>query len=123
MAAFCLAGLSLIGVPLTAGFISKWFLIQAMLEIQGLGFLVVVLILISSLLAVVYIWKVIEVAYFHEPAADAPGSHSGRITEAPLPMLIMTWLLVLANFWFGIDPSLPLGLAGMEVEQLLGASR
>ena len=35
MAAFVLAGLSLIGVPLTVGFISKWYLILAALEADG----------------------------------------------------------------------------------------
>ncbi|MBM3374494.1 MAG: monovalent cation/H+ antiporter subunit D family protein [Betaproteobacteria bacterium] len=123
MAAFCVAGLSLIGVPLTAGFMSKWFLIQAMLEIEGIGYLVVFLILVSSLLAVVYIWKVIEVAYFQEPASMPQGEPPRLISEAPMPMLLMIWLLAIANIWFGIDPSLPLGLAGMEVQQLLGASR
>jgi multicomponent Na+:H+ antiporter subunit D len=123
MAAFCVAGLSLIGVPLTAGFMSKWFLIQAMLEIEGIGYLVVFLILVSSLLAVVYIWKVIEVAYFQAPASMPHGEPPRLISEAPMPMLFMIWLLAIANIWFGIDPSLPLGLAGMEVQQLLGASR
>lgn len=122
MAAFCLAGLSLIGVPLTAGFISKWYLIQAMLEIEGLGFLIVVLILISSLLAVAYIWKVIEVAYFQEPQPLPDGAQPRVMREAPMPMLVMLWVLVIANFWFGVDPSLPLGLASMEVQQLLGAT-
>jgi multicomponent Na+:H+ antiporter subunit D len=118
MLAFVLAGLSLIGVPLTAGFISKWMLIQAMLEIGGLGIVLVVFILISSLLAVVYIWKVVEVAYFQPPAKGAAATHK----EAPSAMLAMLYLLVFANFWFGIDPSLPLKLASMEASLLLGSS-
>ena len=62
MAAFVAGGLSLIGVPLTVGFVSKWYLVQAALE-QGL-WPVAVVVLVGSLLAVVYVWKVVEVAYF-----------------------------------------------------------
>ncbi len=55
-----LCGLSLIGVPGTAGFVSKWYLILAALE-KGQWWLVV-LIVLSSLLAVVYVWRFVEVA-------------------------------------------------------------
>jgi multicomponent Na+:H+ antiporter subunit D len=99
MAAFCAGGLSLIGVPLTAGFISKWYIIMAVLE-RGWWPLAVLLVL-SSMLAVIYIWRVVEPAYFREPSADA-----GPVTEAPLSILGPTWILVLANIWFGVETSL-----------------
>lgn len=112
MAAFVAGGLSIIGVPLTVGFISKWYLIQAALE-QGL-WPVAVVVLVGSLLAVVYVWKVVEVAYFRDLDADVD------IREAPLSMLIATWVLVLANFWFGIDASATTGVARRAAEVLLG---
>jgi NADH:ubiquinone oxidoreductase subunit 2 (subunit N) len=61
-----LAGLSLIGVPGTAGFVSKWYLILAAME-KGQWWLVGA-ILLSSLLAVAYVWRFVEVAYFRAPA-------------------------------------------------------
>ena len=61
-AAIVAGGLSLLGAPLTAGFISKWFLVQAALE-QSLWWLVV-LIVASSLLAVEYVWRLVEALYF-----------------------------------------------------------
>ncbi len=76
MAAFVVAGLSMIGVPLTVGFVSKWYLVIGAIE-AGL-WPVAVLILLSSLLALIYIWRVIEVAYFRQPPDDAP-----EIDEAP----------------------------------------
>ena len=76
MTAFVLAGVSLIGVPLTVGFVSKWYLVLAALE-QGL-WPVAVLILLASLLAVAYIWRIVEVAYFQESPEDAP-----EVKEAP----------------------------------------
>jgi len=120
MLGFVFAGISLIGVPLTAGFISKWYLIQAVLEQGGLGIVLTVLILVSSLMAVVYIWKVVEVAYFREPV---DGQAAAGVREAPLPLLVVLWLLVFANFWFGIDPSLPISLAEQEAAGFFGGAR
>ncbi len=119
MLGFALAGLSLIGVPLTAGFISKWYLIQAVLEQGYLGIMLTILILLSSLMAVIYIWKVIELAYFKPATAQAPQGSC----EAPIPILIVLWALVLANFWFGIDPELVLSLARSEAVNLMGVSK
>ena len=113
MAAFVIAGFSLIGVPLTAGFISKWYLIVASIE-KG-WWIIAVLILVSSLLAIVYLWKVIEVAYFK---CRAEGSVS--IREAPAAMLIPMWVLVGANVYFGIDTDATVGTAMAAAKALLG---
>jgi len=112
MAAFVAGGLSLIGVPATVGFVSKWYLVQAALE-QGM-WPVAVVVLIGSLMALIYIWKVVEVAYFQsaEPGAE--------IREAPLSMLIPTWILVAASFYFGIDASLTADVATRAAETLIG---
>lgn len=115
MAAFVVAGLSLIGVPLTVGFISKWYLISAALEQEA--WLIVGLIVASSLLAVIYIWRVLEVAYLREPP---PGQ---TVTEAPLSMLIPTWILVGANIYFGIDADFTVAVARTAAEGLVGAVR
>ena len=112
MAAFVAGGLSLIGVPLTVGFVSKWYLVQAALE-QGL-WPVAAVVLVGSLLAVIYVWRVVEVAYFRR---TSPGA---EIREAPLWLLVPTWALVLANFWFGIDASLTAGVATRAAQALMG---
>jgi multicomponent Na+:H+ antiporter subunit D len=114
MAAFVVAGLSLIGVPGTVGFVSKWYLILAALE-NG-WWLVVVLVIVGSLIAVVYIGRVIEVAYFGERPADAP-----TVAEAPLALLIPIWIMVAANLYFGIETSLTVGLATEISAGLIGA--
>lgn len=112
MAAFALAGLSLIGVPPTVGFISKWYLVIAALE-RG-WWPVAVLILIASLLAVIYIWRVVEAAWL-QPAPEG----RGPLREAPLSMLIPTWVLVLANLYFGIDTRFTVGMATRAAADLL----
>jgi len=113
MAAFVIGGLSLIGVPLTTGFISKWVLIQAALE-QDL-WLFAVIVVVSSILAVVYVWRVVEMAYFREPAEGTVIA-----AEAPLLMLVPTWILILANVYFGVDTSLTLGVAEQAARSLMG---
>ena len=113
MFSFVLGGLSLIGVPLTVGFISKWYLVQAALEL-GL-WPIAVLILLGSLLAIAYIWRVVEVAYLRPPADHIEAK------EAPLSMLVPTWILIGASFYFGIDTSLTVGVAERAAVFLIGA--
>jgi multicomponent Na+:H+ antiporter subunit D len=114
MMAVVLGGLSLIGVPLTVGFVSKWYLVLAALQ-EGL-WPVAFLVLLGSLLAVIYIWKLVEAAYFQEPTDDA----AVTVKEAPLGLLIPAWTLVIANFYFGIDTSLTVGAAEAAATSLLG---
>ena len=104
-AAIVTGGLSLLGAPLTAGFISKWFLVQAALE-QSLWWLVV-LIVASSMLAVVYVWRLVEALYFKKPTAG-----SENVREAPLSVLLPTLLLAAANIYFGLDTRLTVELTG-----------
>jgi multicomponent Na+:H+ antiporter subunit D len=113
MAAFVVGGLSLIGVPFTVGFISKWYLVQAALE-QGM-WPVAGVVLLGSLLALMYVWKVVEVAYFREADPEL------EISEAPLSLLAPTWVLVLGNLYFGINASDSVGIATRAAEVLLGA--
>ena len=58
MGAFVASGLALIGVPLSAGFISKWYLIKGAIE-EG-WWPLSILVGLSSLLVVIYIWRVVE---------------------------------------------------------------
>ena len=109
------AGLTLIGVPGTAGFVSKWYLILAALE-SG-QFWLVGAILLSSLLAVAYVWRFVEAAYFRSAPADTV-QH-----EAPLALLLPAWLLVAATIWFGLDTSFTVGSALEAAQQLVRSGR
>lgn len=113
MAAFVVAGLGIIGVPGTAGFISKWYLALGALE-KGYWPLVLVIVA-SSLIAVVYIGRIVEAAYFREP--------SGRAAEArdpPLSMLVPILLLGAATIGLGIDTRVSVEIAATAAKALLG---
>jgi multicomponent Na+:H+ antiporter subunit D len=111
-----LCGFSLIGVPGTAGFVSKWYLVLAALE-KGQWWLVF-LIVLSSLLAVVYVWRFVEAAYLRAPRAELVDAR-----EASPTLLIPALLMVGATLYFGIDTSLTVGAASQAAAALLGASR
>jgi multicomponent Na+:H+ antiporter subunit D len=113
MAAFVAGGLSLVGLPLTAGFISKWYLVSALLA-DGYWPLAV-FILVSSLLALIYIWRVVEAAYFQLPAASMH-----KVREAPASMLIPVWLLIGANLYVGVNASLVIDIAQQGADVLIG---
>ncbi|WP_114326053.1 monovalent cation/H+ antiporter subunit D family protein [Candidatus Colwellia aromaticivorans] len=115
MAAVTIGGLSLIGVPLTVGFVSKWYLLIALIE-KG-WWLVAILILLGSLLAVVYVWRIVEAAYFKEPLAG-----SMPVKEAPMLFLIPIWTLIIANIYFGLDTRLSVQVAQSAAQGLFGVS-
>lgn len=112
-AAFVVGGLSLIGIPTTVGFVSKWALLQASLS-SG-DWPVAVLIVVSSMLAVAYVWRVVEIAYFKPAPAGA-----GPLEEAPWSMLIPLWVLACACVWFGLNGKATLGFAVFAAASLMG---
>jgi multicomponent Na+:H+ antiporter subunit D len=116
MAAIVVGGLSLIGVPLTVGFVSKWYLVLALIE-KG-WWPVAGLILLGSLLAIVYVWRVVEAAYF-QPRMTGE-LYGGPVKEAPLSFLIPIGLLILANIYFGIDTRLSVQVAQAASASLFG---
>lgn len=112
-AAIVVCGLSLVGVPGTAGFISKWLLIDAALDKGYLTSMLVIIIIASSLMALAYVCRIIETLYFKPAVVEqAPG-------EAPLQILIITWIVAAANIIFGLFPSFTLALSSASAEWLL----
>lgn len=110
MGAFVLAGLGLIGVPGTAGFVSKWYLIQGAAEAEQ--WWLVAVIVVSSVLAVVYVGRIVEVAWFREPTA--------RVVRRPPPeMLAVTWVLAAAVVYFGVQTDFSAGVAAQAARDLL----
>ena len=114
MTAVLFGGLALIGVPLTAGFISKLYLIRALIEVDF--WLIAALVFISSALALAYIWKIVEAAWLSERPEGAP-----VLTES-IGTWLPAWLLVLATLGFGIFAA-PLVEAAMAAADIFFGGR
>lgn len=114
MAAFAIAAASLMGLPLTFGFLTKFRLIEAVFSAGQIW--MVAVIAVSSLLGLLYVGRMLEALFFKAPA---PGA--ARAVEAPLGVLVPLWVLAMVSIWFGIDASLPESLANAGAFALMGA--
>jgi multicomponent Na+:H+ antiporter subunit D len=94
MAAFVIAALSMIGLPPTAGFFSKWYLIAGAIEAHAWVF--VGALVLSSLLSAVYFFRIIELSYFRTPEAT-PTTDMDTASRQELPVPMLTPILILAT--------------------------
>ena len=117
LAGLVAASLGLVGVPFSAGFISKWYLLRAALERDA--WLLAAVIVAGSLLTVLYVGRIVEAVWLREPG---PNAQPAQRAEAPLGVLGALWLLVGASLWLGIDASLSVGIAERAANELLEAS-
>ncbi len=103
MAAFALASLSIVGIPLTSGFVSKWFIALGTVDRPSLTLLAVVL--TSSLLSAVYLGSIVYRAYFETaPPTDEP------VREVPWMVAPLT-ISAGASLLLGLYPAPVLELA------------
>jgi multicomponent Na+:H+ antiporter subunit D len=88
MTAFTVAALSMVGIPPTAGFFSKWYLILGSIDANNWVFVAVVL--ASSLLTAVYFFRIIE-KLFAVPSSGDPAVEQAREPGARIlvPILIL----------------------------------
>jgi len=103
-AAFTLAAIAMIGVPPSAGFVTKLFLILASLHstdvFYGYAYVFVAVILLSSLLNLVYFWRVIERMYFVKTEEELTGGV--KESDAPMSMLMPMLLLAALSIVIGM---------------------
>lgn len=114
-----IAGLGLVGVPLTPGFVSKWLLIQGLLE-QGL-WVPTAAVILSSLLAAVYVWRLVEPMWQAVPpdrGPEAPAALAVRVGLALPPLALCACVVVL-----GFETGFSVGLVRDAVGELLGSCR
>jgi len=104
MGAFFVASLSMIGVPPTAGFVSKWYLAEGAVAAGETAFLVVLL--VSSVLNAAYFLPVSYAAFFQ---AERPESRT-TVREIPLVTIPLVATAILSVL-MGIFPGYFLTLA------------
>ena len=119
MGALAITAMSMIGVPPTCGFFSKWYLIKGALA-AGQPLFIAALIL-SSLVNIVLFFRIFEVGFFEPAPSHGHGGHTApKMAEAPLsmvlPLLLMALSLIVAGLYTGtlvetiIDPAIPKGI-------------
>ncbi|MBD9375341.1 monovalent cation/H+ antiporter subunit D family protein [Rhizobium sp. ARZ01] len=104
MGAFFVASLSMIGIPPTAGFVSKWYLVQGSADAGQIAFLVVLL--VSSVLNAAYFLPVSYTAFFEAEAGEGEAS----VREIPMVTIPLVATAVLSVL-MGIFPGYFLTLA------------
>jgi multicomponent Na+:H+ antiporter subunit D len=101
MTAFTVGGLSMIGVPPTAGFFSKWYLILGAIEAGRWEFLAALL--FSSLVNAILFFRIFEIAFFEKTGAVGDhGHHGAKVEEAPWSMLAPLLLVAVGLIVVGI---------------------
>lgn len=96
MAAFTLGGFGLVGVPLTGGFVSKFYLISGALDREMWP--VAIVILVGSVFALAYMWRIVEIAYLQPPPDDCE-----KIQEAPLSLVVPAVALIGVSILYGVS--------------------
>jgi multicomponent Na+:H+ antiporter subunit D len=105
MGAFAVGALSMIGVPPTFGFVSKWYMLIGALQ-AGQIFAVGVIV-VSTVLNAAYFLPIVHSAFFRQ-ATEEPHAHHG---EAPLPIVIAVVATAIGTVLLFAFAGVPLGLA------------
>jgi multicomponent Na+:H+ antiporter subunit D len=103
MAAFAIASLSIVGIPLTSGFVSKWYLVIG--SVDGGRLVLLAVLLVSSLLSAAYLGPIVYKAYFEPGSPD-----DEEIREVPWMVAPLT-LSAAASLLLGFYPEPVLQLA------------
>ena len=98
MAAFVVAGLAMIGLPPTLGFFSKWYLLSGAVEAGAWVF--VAALVLSSLMGLVYFFRVFEAAYLRAPEGGPEATPPRQ--ELPVHMLAPILVLMAAVVIVGL---------------------
>lgn len=109
MTAFSIGAISMIGLPPTAGFLSKWYMLMGAFQTEQV--IAIFIIIASTLLNAAYFIPIIYAAWFKQPVEQDSGPGGNTRSEAPWPIvlaLMSTALLTLLLFFY---PEVPLQLA------------
>jgi multicomponent Na+:H+ antiporter subunit D len=110
---FTLAAISMIGVPPTVGFVSKVYIIFASLDAASAGhpayIIFVAVLLFSTLLNLVYFWRVVETLYMKgEESHSSPAKKDELPFSMLIPVLILAALCIIVGIFWLIEMPLPI---------------
>lgn len=105
MTAFSIGALSMVALPMTAGFLSKWYILQGAAQSQQ--YIAIGVIMASTLLNAAYFMPIVYAAFFKREDPVQKRDHK----EAPLPIVIALCITATATVALFLFPSVPLALA------------
>jgi len=114
--AFTAMLLSLAGIPLTAGFIGKFFIVTA-----GIGsalWALVLILVINSAISLFYYLRIVA-AMFSEPTAQGVETTQEQLSTSPSAGALVLVVLMLLLIWLGILPGFVLSLIRSATEGVL----
>jgi len=113
--AFAIGSFSLIGLPPFAGFISKFSIVYAAIQLKKPIFLAfIVVALIATVIEAGYFFKIVQNLYFKE------GKNIEKVTETSGYILVPMIILTIAIIVIGIHPQFITGLLKGAANELLG---
>ncbi len=114
MGAFAIGSLSMIGLPPAMGLVSKWYLVQGVMQQQA--WLVLAGLVVSTLLNAAYFLPIVYRAFFCAPRPLQVHHAEAEHGEAPTLMVVALSLTAALTVLSFIWPDIPLALAKQLVE-------
>jgi multicomponent Na+:H+ antiporter subunit D len=108
MGAFAVGALAMIGVPPTAGFLGKWYILTGAMQTANWG--AVGVIVLSTLLTAAYFLPIVFRAFFREPAG-----RKQETREAPRSMVLALTLTAAGTLLLFLAPEIPYELTRMMI--------
>jgi len=105
MGAFAIGALSVIGIPPTAGFLGKWFILGGAMQTEN--WLAVAVIVVSTVLNATYLLPIVFRAFFREPPKARTPEHG----EAPWPIVLALTATAAGTVLLFLLPGTPLALS------------
>jgi multicomponent Na+:H+ antiporter subunit D len=116
MTAFAIGALGMIGVPPTAGFIGKWFMLTGAMQTEN--WFAVAVMIVSTLLNAAYFLPIVARAFFREaPAGNSIAGMHHAHGEAPWTMVVPLMATAAGAVLLFFFPDVPLTLSRMMLER------
>jgi NADH-quinone oxidoreductase subunit N len=112
-AAFTVFLVSLTGIPVTAGFVGKFYLFGAAVSVGWVGVLLALVGVIVSVVSAYYYLGVVVAMYMREPAAEDTWAHVSPASAFALAVCAAVTL------WLGVWPAPVLALARLAARSLM----
>jgi multicomponent Na+:H+ antiporter subunit D len=112
MGAFTIGALGMIGIPPTAGFLGKWFMLGG--AMQTANWIALAVIILSTLLNAGYFLPIVFRAFFRESPTAGHGHDSG---EAPWPIVVALTMTAAGTLLMFLFPEIPYSLARLMIER------